>query len=294
MLSVKAGRKKGPRLGRIGLAAVAGAGVLGLVLGTAPAGDPSSQSFSREEITDLADSFNRWAAGLRTLRVGGKARVGAEGEKTRVFNFSLALARPGAARLQGRWGALATLFDLSGDAAGWTLYLPQERAVVRADSSSRAGLLLPPFEIISVLLPAGIPPRDLLDRGAATREEEGVRLVVPPGKGGAGSAYHRVLWVEPETGVPLRLEIRRRLQLEVPILVASYEEYEGKGFQAFPVEVRVDLVEDGQWARFDFETVRINTDVGMEVFQIHVPEGTREMAPEELTADFLPEDNEDR
>lgn len=244
---------------------------------------------SAQERTRLVTAYNRWAAGLRTLRAGGKARVGAVGEKTRVFDFSMALARPGSARVQGRWGSLATLFDLSGDLSGWTLYLPRDQAVVFArDESSSAGLLLPPLEIISVLLPAGIPPRDLETQGAADVEGDQVRLVVPPGRGGAGSTAHRVIWVDREKGTPTRLEIRRNSQLEQPILVANYEEYEGKGAEAFAVEVMVEMPESEQWARFVFETVRINTDVASSAFDINIPEGTRRLDPEDLTPDFLP------
>jgi hypothetical protein len=200
------------------------------------------------------------------------------------------LTRPGLARLQGRWGSLATLFDLSGDREGWVLYLPRDRSVVRSrDAAEHAGLLLPPGELLSVLLPPGIPPRDLHDRGAAAREGDRIKLVVPPGEGGAGSAYHRVLWVHPE-GRPERVEIREKTQLETPILVATYLEYEGEGAEAFPVKVRVDVEEAGQWARFEFETVSLNTEVEASQFEVRIPEGTQQLAPEDLTPDFLPED----
>jgi len=254
----------------------------------APAQTPSAE-LSAEERGHLVEAYNRWAAGLRTLRAGGKARVGAVGEKTRVFDFSMVLSRPGSARVQGRWGSLATLFDLSGDLAGWTLYLPQDRAVVFAhDEPASAGLLLPPLEIISVLLPAGIPPRDLEVLGAVNVEGDQVRLVVPPGRGGAGSTVHRVIWVDREKGTPTRLEVRRDSQLESPILVANYEAYEGKGPEAFAVEIMVEMLESEQWARFVFETVRINSDVAANVFDIKIPKGTRKLDPEDLTPDFLP------
>lgn len=246
---------------------------------------------SPSEQSDLVESYNRWAAGLRSLRASGKARVGSDLDKTRVFDFSLVCARPHQARLQGRWGSLASLFDLSGDDAGWTLYLPRERSVVRAQHhDADVGLLLPPVEIISVLLPAGIPPKDLEREGAAVRDGEWARLVVPPGHGGAGSAYHRVLWIDPRDGRPHRLEIRRATQLERPILTATYEAYEGRGAKAFPVKVKVDMGDNGEWARFDFGTVRINTEVNDDVFRLRIPQGTRELAPEELTPDFLPEE----
>ncbi len=247
------------------------------------------------ELASLVEKYNRWAAGLRTVKGGGRARVGAEGEKARAFDFSLVLARPSHTRIQGRWGSLATLFDLSGDAGGWTLYLPRDRAVVRtASADASAGLLLPPAEIISVLLPAGIPPADLMNRGAAGREGDGeVRLVVPPGRGGAGSAFHRVLVVDASDGKPRRLEVRRTSQLEAPILIATYEDYEGSGADAFPVKVRVDLPEAGQWTHFNFRTVRINTGADLKLFELDVPPGTRELTPEELTPDFLPEAEDD-
>jgi hypothetical protein len=238
----------------------------------------------------VVTAYNRWAAGLRTVKGSGKARVGALGEKTRVFDFSLVLERPSRARLQGRWGSLATLFDLSGEGAGWTLYLPRDRAVLRTtDARTSAGLLLPPVEILSVLLPAGIPPSDLL-RGAASIEDGMARLVVPPGRGGAGSEFHRVLLVDPEEGIPLRLEVRRGSQLEEPILVAVYENYEGDGAEAFPIWVKVELQEGGQWAQFRFRSVRINHAVKPSAFAVRVPPGTRNVDPRELTPDFLPEE----
>ena len=254
---------------------------------------PGPELISSEEQADLVQGFNRWAAGLRTVRAGGKARVGGEHEKTRAFQFSLVMARPGTARIQGRWGSLATLFDLSGDTEGWTLYLPQERVVVRAkESGTHASLLLPPSEILAVLLPAGIPPRDLETRGAATREDDRIRMVVPPGKGDAGSPFHRVIWLDKDEKLR-RLEVRKKSQLEVPILVAEYLTYEGKGAKAFPVEVQVDMVAAGQWARFNFETVKINGAVSPGLFKVNVPVGTREVDPEDLNPDFLPEAEEE-
>lgn len=260
-----------------------------ILLVISPCVSYAQTEISSEERSRIVQAYNRWAAGLRTLRAGGKARVGAEGVKTRAFNFSMVLARPAEARLQGRWGSLATLFDLTGNDAGWTLYLPQDRAVVRThDKTASAGLLLPPVEIISVLLPVGIPPRDLERHGAVSLDGGQVRLVVPPGRGGAGSTHHRVLWVDRETGVPSRLEIRESTQLEEPILIATYLEFEGKGNKAFPVEVHMDLSTDGQWAQFSFETIRINTEVKPSVFVASIPEGTRELDPEDLQPDFLP------
>src|SRR5262245_14196545 len=67
---------------------------------------PSAAALDASQKTHLVESFNRWAAGIHALSSGGKAHVGAEGEKTRVFNFSMLVARPGNARVQGRWGGL--------------------------------------------------------------------------------------------------------------------------------------------------------------------------------------------
>lgn len=247
------------------------------------------------QVASLVAAYNRWVAGLRTVRAGGRAHVGAEGEPTRAFDFSMVLARPGSLRLQGRWGSLATLFDLSGDDGTWTLYLPRQRTVVRETEgeATAAGLLVPPAELLSVLLPKGIPPRELEKRGAASEEGDLVRLVVPPGRGGAGSPFHRVLWLHPKDGTPARLEVRRKTQLEAPLLTAIYHAYEGKGDKAFPVDVEVRLPEGDQWARFSIETARINTEVKPKVFEMHVPEGTKELAPEDLTPDFLPEADDD-
>jgi len=259
-----------------------------------PVRPASSQDITNEEVSSVVEAYNRWAAGLRTVRAGGKARVGGEGEKTRAFDVSLLLARPGQARIQGRLGVLATVFDLSGDPQGWTLYLPQDGLFVKVKGdSARAGLLLPPMEVLAVLLPLGIPPRDVLDHGTATVESEEVRLVVPPGQGGAGSRKHRVLWLDPTDGKPYRLEIRDHNQLETPTLVATYGGYEGKGPKAFPTEVRVDVPVDSSWATFQFETVRINGDVDAAAFRLTVPAGTREISLQQLTPDFLPEADED-
>ncbi len=261
-----------------------------LLLTSLPTGAAAQTVPDRAETARLVESYNRWAAALRTLRAGGRARVGAEGEPTRAFDFSMVLARPAHARIQGRWGSLATLFDLSGGGEGWTLYLPRDRAVVRApDPEASAGLLLPPTEIYTILLPSGIPPRDLEERGAVSLEGDSLRVVVPPGRGGAGSPFHRVIWMDRRDGKPFRLEVRRASQLEAPLLVAEYERYEGKGAEAFPVHVTVRLPQGGQWTRFVFETVRINQDVAPATFELKVPAGTREVAPEDLSPDFLPE-----
>ncbi len=247
------------------------------------------QALSDSERDRAVTGYNRWAGGLRTVRGGGRARVGSDDERPRAFDFSIVVARPQRARLQGRWSSLASLFDLSGDGSGWTLYLPRDRSVVRTeDTAASAGLLLPPVEIVSVLLPAGIPPVDLVREGAWSREQGLARVVVPPGRGGAGSSFHRVLWIDPEEGIPRRIEIRRSSQLEDPLLVAEYVRYEGDGAKAFPIEIRISMATAGQWASFTFNTVRINDDVDDALFAIRVPPGTREIAPGELNPDFLP------
>ena len=251
---------------------------------------PSASGLDPAQRSQLIESFNRWAAGIHAISAGGKAHVGAEGEKTRVFNFSMLVARPGNARVQGRWGGLATLFDLSGDAKGWTLYLPQQRTVVRSrPDDSSAGLLIPPRELLAVLLPSGIPPRDL-DRDGATSLENGLaRLVVPPGTGGAGSTLHRVLWLDLKTGTPRRMEIRRETQLETPVLIAQYAHYEEGGRFEIPGQIKVEVPETSQWAEFTLETTRVNGDVAPKAFNINVPSGTKDVAPSDLTPDFLPE-----
>ena len=262
----------------------------------ARAEDPAPSSASSLDTatrTPVVDSFNRWAAAIHSLSAGGKARVGAEGEKTRVFQFSMLLSRPGNARVQGRWGGLASLFDLSGDAKGWTLYLPQDRAVVRSrPDAESAGLLVPPRELLAVLLPTGIPPKDMEGEGAASLESGLARLVVPPGKGGAGSELHRVLWLDPETGTPRRMEIRRSSQLEAPVLIAKYEHYEEGGRFSIPGEISVEFPETSQWARFDLETTRVNGTVEAKSFSINIPNGTREVPVDELSPDFLPAEDE--
>jgi hypothetical protein len=267
--------------------------VLCLVTARAFADDaapPAASPLEAGQRNQLIESFNRWAAGIHALSAGGKAHVGAEGEKTRVFQFSMLVARPGNARVQGRWGGLATLFDLSGDAKGWTLYLPQQRTVVRSrPDDTSAGLLIPPRELLAVLLPSGIPPRDL-ERGGASSMDNGLaRLVVPPGTGGAGSTLHRVLWLDPKTGTPRRMEIRRESQLESPVLIAQYARFEEGGRFQIPEQIKVEIPETSQWAEFTLETTRVNGEVAPKAFSINVPSGTKEVTPSELTPDFLPE-----
>lgn len=274
---------------RLALLLVLGLLVFPNTLSAAQVSQDEPRVLEASERATLVEAYNRWAAGLRSLRASGKAHVGAEGEKTRAFDFSMVLSRPGNTRLQGRWGSLASLFDLSGDGSGWTLYLPREQSVVRADDGApSAGLLLPPVEIVAVLLPAGIPPTDLERSGAASLEGGLARLVLPPGTGRAGSRSHRVMFLDPKQGIPRRLEIRQSSQLETPILVAEYEQYEGRGAEAFPVKVKVTLREGGQWASFNFATIRINDEVPDHMFRIKIPTGTRELAPDQLTPDFLP------
>ena len=251
---------------------------------------PAANALDPAQKSRLIESFNRWAAGIHALSAGGKAHVGAEGEKTRVFNFSMLVARPGNARVQGRWGGLATLFDLSGDTKGWTLYLPQERTVVRSrPEDSSAGLLIPPRELLAVLLPSGIPPRDLDKDGASSLENGLARFVVPPGTGGAGSTLHRVLWLDTKTGTPRRMEIRRESQLETPVLIAEYSHFEEGGRFEIPGQIKVQIPETSQWAEFTLETTRVNGDVAPKAFSINVPSGTKDVSPSDLTPDFLPE-----
>ena len=91
-------------------------------LAAASRSDPAAPESA--EVTRLVEAHNRWAAALRTLRAGGRARVGAEGQRPRAFDFSMVLSRPSNARIQGRWGSLATLFDLSGGSFLLVIGLP--------------------------------------------------------------------------------------------------------------------------------------------------------------------------
>ena len=88
--------------------------------------------------------------------------------------------------------------------------------------------------------------------------------------------------------------MRESSQLERPILTAVYEKYEGGGAEAFPVRFRVEVAEGGQWAQFTFETVRINTGVEEAQFELRLAPGTREVSPEDLSADFLPVEEDGR
>jgi hypothetical protein len=257
-----------------------------LLLPASPrAGEPT-----REETTALIARHNRWAAGLRTVLGGGDARVGAEGEKERGFRFSLALAAPDRIRLQGRVGNLATVFDLSASPDGVVFYLPREREVVRSgDPGASLGMLLPPLDLLRAVLPVGIPPADVFAGGDAGFDGDAMRLVVPPGSGGAGSPFHRVLWLERETGRPLRVEIRGESQLEPSLLVAEFADYEDADGGVFPRSVRVDLDAGTQWLVLTFSSVTLGDDLDARRFRVFVPEGTREVDPAEVDPAFLPE-----
>jgi hypothetical protein len=243
---------------------------------------------SPEEVGALLGLHNRWAAGLRTVRGGGDARVGAEGEKERGFRFALALAAPDRLRFQGRLGNLASIFDLSTSPEGVVFYLPREREVVRSgDPEASLGLLLPPLDLLRAVLPVGIPPADVFSDGDVTRVDGWVRLVVPPGKGGAGSPFHRVLFLDPETGRPGRVEIRGESQLEPSLLVTVYGDYSPE--DPFPGSIRVDLDHGAQWLELAFESVTLGEEIDPRRFRILVPEGTREILPDDVDPGFLPE-----
>lgn len=248
---------------------------------------PAVVAAAQSSLPPPVERYNRWAGGLESLVAGGRARLGAAGEKERGFNLSAVLARPDRARMQGRLGHLTTVFDLAAENRGWTLFLPRERKVVRSPSGAdRAGLLVPPAELIAVLLPAPVDPGLLEAGGTVVPEGREVRVVVPPA---ASGGMHRVLRVEAATGRLLALELRERTQLERPVLVATYADYEGDGGSAYPRTVRVELDGGGQWARFELETARPGEEVDPRRFRILIPPGTEEIAPEALSPDFLPE-----
>ena len=265
--------------------------LLGLLLLSPVAG---AQEMARNDAAALIAKHNRWAAGLRSVRGGGDARVGGEGEKDRGFRFSLALAAPDRIRLQGRVGNLATVFDLAASPDGVVFYLPREQEVVRSgDPEASLGMLLPPLDLLRAVLPAGIPPADVFSAGDASRDGDTVRLVVPPGSGGAGSPFHRVLWLDPETGRPRRVEIRKESQLEPSLLVAEFADYGAGEGGAFPRSVRVDLDAGTQWLTFAFSSVTLGEEIDARRFRVLVPEGTREVTPMDVDPAFLPETDSD-
>jgi hypothetical protein len=240
---------------------------------------------SEPEITRVVAAYNRWVAGLTTLRAGGKATVGRRDESDRVFRFALAAARPGRVRLQGRWGHMTTLFDLAATPEGWTLFLPRDRSAARSpDGNTAAGLLLAPEQLLDTLLPAPVARDDVADE-AASHTAEGVRLVVPSG----GYPLHRVLWLDPESGLPARLEIRRETQLESVVMTARYADYAGTGPEAFARAIHIDAGPSG-WARLGFESVQVAEPIDERRFTILLPPGTREIAVESLDPEFLPQE----
>jgi hypothetical protein len=251
------------------------------------AGSSPPEALSPDRLARVVDRYNAWAASISTLTGGGEAVLGAPGEKDRTFRFSLVLSRPGHVRLQGRWGNLTTLFDLAATPEGWTLLLPRERKVVRSpDGDAGAGLLLSPRDIFACAMPEPVSLEDLRGRGAHAAGGDAVRLVVPPAPGSA--ELHRVLSVDPSSGIIQRLEVRRESLLEEPLLVAVYTDFEDAGPAAFPRSITVTTPERG-WARFTFDSAALNESVDPRRFRILVPRGATTVRAEDVDPGFLPE-----
>jgi hypothetical protein len=240
-----------------------------------PAPDPLASS-------TLA-KYNLWAHSLETIRGGGKAKLAFVEDKTRSFRFALALERPLRLRLQGRLGPTAAVFDLGTTGELWTLYLPQQREVVRGTRESTAGPLGTPQDMALALLPEPIHIEGLRVDGAVSREGSFLRVVAPPG---LGSPYHRVLLINSSTGLPSKIVLRKQTQLEDPILTVQLSDYKEHDGVWFPSHVHMEASE--LWGTLEFTSVRLNEQLDPRRFNVRVPAGVTEIDAHSLDSGFLP------
>lgn len=250
------------------------AGVLGYGC-MAQAQDPAGQAANNRHII----RYNDWVEGIQCFTGGGKARVGAEGQKDRAFRFSLAVQRPGQFRMQGRFGAMAQIFDLSHNSEQWTLYLPQARQVVTGATSESSLDFLNPTDYLQALMPAPIP---VGRTGTVTHQGTSIQVSCPPDS--STSPFHRVVDIDVATGFPKRMEIRESTRLEQPLIVVTYSDFDKK--HSFPKVIRVER--EGAWAKMEFNNWKNRDALDPRRFRINVPHGTEELPPESLGFDFLP------
>ena len=197
----------------------------------------------------------------------------------------MALERPAKIRLQGRIGATAAVFDLGAVENDWTLYLPQQREVVREQKGVAAGPLGSPQDMILALLPDQVDKNQLWTEGAWSREGGVWRLVVPPG---AGSPYHRVIVISHATGLPSEVILREKTQLEAPLLtvkLGGYKKHQGIWFPEL-----VHISSEFLWGSLEFSSVKLNEELDPRRFTVRVPPGVTEVSAELLDSGFLPEE----
>lgn len=240
----------------------------------------------------LAALVRRQGANLYSIRGSGDLFLRETPDsRPRKLGVQLAVRRTGEARLRGRYGVLATIFDLRVAADTLELYFPRDGVLV---SGPLARWRQAPFpgagQLVELLLPR--LPEATSDSAAAWRAgDEGWTLtqwqITAPGE----TLECR------QTYEPKRLRLVRQVFAghgpgAGPPLVVNYDRHRWTGTGWFPEVVAVRAVGQPESCELRFASSSLNGEIPGAVFQLLIPADARRVEPEELSRRLIDEPGE--
>lgn len=240
----------------------------------------------------LAALVRRQGANLFSIRGSGDLYLRETPDShPRKLGVQLAVRRTGEARLRGRYGVLATIFDLRVAADTLELYFPRDGVLV---SGPLARWRRAPFpgagQLVELLLPR--LPGSGSDSAAAWRAgDDGWTLtqyqITAPGE----TLECR------QTYEPKRLRLVRQVfeghgPGPAPPLVVDYDRHRWTGTGWFPELVGVRAVGQPESCELRFASSSLNGEIPGAVFQLLIPADARRVEPEELSRRLIDEPGE--
>lgn len=231
---------------------------------------------SRAEADSVSSRVREDATRLRSLRGAAELELRAgSGAPPRRLQVSLVARRPAEARLRGRFGILATLFDFRVSADSLELYLPRDGMSVAGPRGEWISSPFPGAERLVDLLLPGPLPESAGDPGLWRRTPTGweVSLIAPDGAG-------RRLTFEADALRLVRQQLLEPNGSPRPDLDVIYSRHRKAGGIWYPERIRVAATRRPERCELRFSSSVLNGDLPGALFHLDVPEGARRVPPD--------------
>ena len=290
------------RLPRVRLVSLACAGLwaLGLVGcgGSRPALSPGdiagriSVPVSSRQADSLSAIVRRQGAGLISIRGSGDLFLQeSPRDHPRRLAVSLAVRRTGQARMSGRFGVLATVFNLRVAADTLEIYFPRDGVLVSGPLSRWKEAPFPGAgQLVELLLPR-LPGVDADSTREWRRGDDGWTLTLRQATAPGESLECR------QTFEPKRLRLVRQVFVPTgpeaaPPLIVTYDKHRWTGTGWFPQVVSVHVLDQPESCELRFASSSLNGEIPGEVFRMPIPADARRIGPEELSRRLIDETGE--
>lgn len=246
---------------------------------------------SAQEADSLAALARRQGAALQSIRGSADLFLSeSPRDHPRKLGAQIAVRRTGEARLRGRYGVLATLFDLRVAADTLALYFPRDGVLVAGPLARWRRAPFPGAgQLVELLLPR-LPDVAAGAAGAWRATPEGWTLtllqVAAPGE----TLECR------QTYEPRRLRLVRQVfepRGSGAPLVVTYDKHRWTGAGWFAEVVAAHVVGQPESCELRFTTSSLNGEIPSAVFEMEVPADARRVEPEDLSRRLIDETGEE-